>query len=131
MGLTMIVWVYMYAKRIPFIQANKLTDEQLQPAVFTQLQPPDVSNPSDNLKNLFEMPVLFYAVVVILFVTNGVDQLYVWLAWGFALLRVAHSAVHCTVNHVLTRFGLYAASSLCLWIMIARAGLQAFSTTTI
>ena len=69
--LTLVVWVYMYARRIPFIQNNNLTPGQLSPAEFARISPPAVSNPSDNLKNLFEMPVLFYALVLYLYVTHG------------------------------------------------------------
>ena len=36
-----------------------------------------MSNPSDNLKNLFEMPVLFYALSLYLYATSQVDGLYV------------------------------------------------------
>jgi hypothetical protein len=39
-----------------------------------------VSNPSDNLKNLFEIPVLFYALALYLFITNQVDVAYVTAA---------------------------------------------------
>ena len=44
----------MYAKRIPFINSLDLSDEDLRPSKFAEMQPPDVANPSDNLKNLFE-----------------------------------------------------------------------------
>ena len=53
MLLTMIVWIYMYARRIPFIMRSKITPEQLTPSELARLSPPEVANPSDNLKNLF------------------------------------------------------------------------------
>jgi hypothetical protein len=56
MFLTIIVWIYMYARRIPFIQSHRLTPEQLTPIEFARISPPAVSNPSDNLKNLLEVP---------------------------------------------------------------------------
>ncbi len=65
-----------------------------------QLSPPAVSNPSDNLKNLFEMPVLFYAIVLYLTRPLQVDGVYLGAAWVFASVRALHSAVHCTVNIV-------------------------------
>jgi hypothetical protein len=34
----------------------------LTPAKLAELSPPAVANPSDNLKNLFELPVIFYAL---------------------------------------------------------------------
>ena len=119
--LTFIVWFYMYARRIPFIVRNKLTPEQLTPIAFLKLAPPAVSNPSDNLRNLFELPVLFYAVVLYLHVTAQVDDSHVFAAWAFVAFRVLHSAVHCTINIVLLRFWLYVISATALWIMVFRA----------
>ena len=56
MLLTMVVWLYMYARRIPFILRNKLSPQQLTPVELARLSPAAVANPSDNLKNLFELP---------------------------------------------------------------------------
>jgi hypothetical protein len=125
-ALTAIVWCYMYARRIPFIRGANLTPDQLTALEFTRLSPPAVANPSDNLKNLFEIPVLFYAFVLYLYATGSVDPVEITGAWVFFALRTAHSAVHCTVNIVMLRFAIYAASTLMLWILIARAAWQQF-----
>ena len=61
LGLTLAVWLLMFARRVPFILS--LGDVDLSvPGELARLSPAPVSNPSDNLKNLFELPVLFYAV---------------------------------------------------------------------
>ena len=125
--LTLIVWIYMYAKRIPFIQANDLSPDQLRPDEFMRLSPPEVSNPSDNLKNLFEVPVLFYVLALYLFVSGQVDMTYLVASWIFVSFRVLHSAVHCTVNVVLLRFYLYLISTLAVWFIAGRAALRYFS----
>jgi len=66
----------MYARRIPFIQKDNLSPGQLTPIEFARISPPVVSNPSDNLKNLFDIPTLFYALVLYLYATNrGTDRL--------------------------------------------------------
>jgi len=127
MLLTLVVWVYMYARRIPFIVASRLTPAELAtPGVLAQRSPPSVSNPSDNLKNLFEMPVLFYALSLYLFTTNQVDGVYVVAGWVFAAFRVLHSAMHCTANVVIVRFWLYAISASALWFMLIRAAIAYF-----
>jgi hypothetical protein len=122
-ALTVVVWIYMDARRIPFIVRSNFTPEQLSPVELARLSPPAVSNPSDNLKNLFELPALFYALVLCLYVTNHVDATFVWAAWLFVGLRVLHSAVHCTFNFVPLRFWLYAAGSLLLGFIAVRAAL--------
>ncbi len=120
--LTLAVWLYMFARRISFIRGGGVSPDHLaEPGALARLSPPGVSNPSDNLKNLFEIPVLFYALVLYLFVTKQVDSIYVLAAWVFALFRVLHSAVHCTINIVMLRFYLYLASSLAVWFIAGRA----------
>jgi len=128
MFLTLVVWAYMYARRIPFINSLKLKPEDLaKPGELARLSPPAVSNPSDNLKNLFEIPVLFYALALFLFVTNRVDALYLAAAWVFVAFRAAHSLVHCTFNHVLLRFSLYLVAAVAVWFMLVRAALDYFA----
>jgi hypothetical protein len=120
MLLTFAVWIYMYSRR------SKLTVEELAPAGLARLSPPQVANPSDNLKNLFELPAIFYALVLYVYVTRQVDALYVGAAWIFVGFRFLHSGVHCTVNIVVLRFWLYSISALALWFMAGRAALHLF-----
>jgi len=127
MLLTLAVWVYMYAKRIPFIRSSHLRPEQLTALELARISPPAVANPSDNLKNLFEVPTLFYALALYLYVTRHVDTTYMAAAWVFVAFRVLHSAVQCTVNIIMLRFLLYVVSTLALWFMVIRAASHALS----
>ena len=125
MLLTLVVWIYMYVRRIRFLTSSKITPEEMAvPGALARVSPPEVSNPSDNLKNLFEIPVLFYALVLYLFVTQQVDATYVTAAWVFVVFRVLHSAIHCTINIVLVRFYLYLVSTLAVWFIAGRAALS-------
>jgi hypothetical protein len=125
--LTFVVWVYMYVRRIGFIRSRKLTPAEMAiPGRLAELSPPAVSNPSDNLENLFEIPVLFYALALTLFAAQQVDGLYVAAAWVFVGFRALHSAVHCTINVVMVRFYLYLISTLAVWFIAARAALHHF-----
>jgi hypothetical protein len=122
MLLTFVVWVYMYVRRIRFITGTKMTPADMaKPGELARISPAAVSNPSDNLKNLFEIPVLFYALALYLFVTRQVDGAYVTAGWVFVAFRALHSAVHCTINTVMLRFYLYLISTLAVWYMLARA----------
>ena len=127
MLLTLIVWIYMYARRIPFIRQARLSAAQLAPLEFARRSPPAVSNPSDNLKNLFELPVIFYALALYLFVTARVDAGYVAASWVFVIFRALHSAVQFTINLILLRFSLYCMAAAALWFMAIRAGLTLWS----
>jgi len=129
MVLTFVVWTYMYARRIRLIRSIGVDTQDLAaPGKLAALSPPAVSNPSDNLKNLFEMPVLFYALCIYLYVTDQVDALYVGAGWTFVAFRTLHSLVHSTFNRVMVRFGLYFVSSLALAFIVIRAAAVHFST---
>lgn len=54
----------------------------------------------NNFQNLFELPVLFYLIVMILIVTNQVAEIHIAMAWVFFVSRAIHSLVHLTSNYV-------------------------------
>jgi hypothetical protein len=128
MLLTLVVWIYMYGRRLPFIFSSGLDPKKMTPLELARLSPPQVSTPSDNLKNLFELPTIFYAVVLYIFVTRQVDASFVGAAWGFFLFRALHSVVHCTFNFIPLRFVLYVISAGALWFMVIRAGMSVWLT---
>jgi len=130
MILTLAVWVYMYARRLAFIFSSGLDPKQMTPLELARLSPPQVSSPSDNLKNLLELPTVFYAVVLYLFATNQVDAASVNAAWGFFVFRALHSVVHCTFNLIPLRFVLYVISAGALWFLVVRAATAAFGANT-
>jgi hypothetical protein len=126
MVLTLLVWVFLFIRRISFAQSNNIDIEEFKtPADIQALIPGDESASSNNLKNLFELPILFYAICLYLTVSLQVDSLYVNCAWAFLVLRTLHSLIHCTYNRVAHRFAVYALSGIALWIMVVRAFLSA------
>jgi hypothetical protein len=118
--LTFLVWLYLYARRIPEIMTSRIDPQQLRDRAEAHRLLPRSANPSNNLKNLFEMPVLFYAAILLALNLMFQDRLLVLLAWGFVAFRAIHSLVHCTYNNVNHRFISYAVSTLFLALMWAR-----------
>lgn len=126
MLLTALVWAYMYARRLTFIKTHRIPPQELTtPEKAATLLPESVALPANNLRNLLELPVLFYALCLFLYVTEWADGMHVASAWLFVALRAVHSAIHCTVNIVMLRFLSYFAAALVLWFMLARALLRA------
>ena len=60
--------------------------------------------PANNLANLFEMPVLFFALVPLLLATRSADVAEVGLAWLFVIARIVHSYLHVVAKNVRVRF---------------------------
>jgi hypothetical protein len=126
MVLTLLVWVVMFIQRVSFAQSNRLDIEQFKtPADVQTLVPAEVSGASNNFRNLFELPVIFYGLCLYLIVSGQVDSFYTNCAWAFLALRCLHSLIHCSYNRVAHRFGVYILSSLVLWVMVVRAFLAA------
>ena len=79
--------------------------------------PDEVCMPNRNLMNLLEIPVLFYAVCLMLYVTHTVDGLAVALAWVYVVLRCIHSFIHLSYNHVFHRFAVFATSNVVMALL--------------
>ncbi len=71
-----------------------------------------------NLINLFEFPILFYAICVVLYVSGKVDAYFVLLAYWFVGLRVAHSLYHIFINGFIGDMPLRALLWLPSWIIV-------------
>ncbi len=69
--------------------------------------------------NQFELPVLFYVLTVLAYVTHHAGILFVVLAWIFVIFRLLHASVHVTSNIVRLRGSLFAVSAVALAIMWA------------
>ena len=119
--LTFIVWFYMYVTRLAEIRRKRIDPQDLDTRIHSQSLLIDSPRQADNLKNLFEVPVLYYGLCLYLFVSGNVDSGYVVAAWLFFLFRAFHSVVHCTRNIVMLRFYLYSGAALSLWFMLGKA----------
>lgn len=64
--------------------------------------------------NLFEVPVLFYLLVIALFVTHQVDGFQIVMAWLFVGTRIIHSWIHLTHNKLLWRMRTFVAGVIVL-----------------
>lgn len=127
MIVTMVVWIYMYIRRGRYMFKNGIRPGDLAtPEAVGRVLPDEVNGPSNNLKNLFELPVLFYALCLFLFVAGRVDVVYLYSAYAFVILRAVHSLIQCTVNIVPLRFTAYVISSAALWFMIIHAAIGQF-----
>lgn len=83
-----------------------------------------------HFSNLWEIPVLFYAGCISLYVLGGVDPLSAWLAWGFVLLRLVHTAIVLINNSPPLRVGPYVLSGFCVFGLWAQVLMRAMSSET-
>jgi hypothetical protein len=126
---TMIMWIWMYATRIPAI--NKLpkpteagADQGWTGAMLENILPREVQWKAHNYNHLHEAPTVFYAVALALAMIGSGDGMNAKIAWVYVALRIVHSVFQATVNKVAPRFILFALSSLalmalCLHLLLA------------
>ena len=115
-GITAAVWLRLYFERIGEMRARRIRAQDIS----TKRQSAEILykvNASDNFSNLFEVPVLFYVLCILVFTTQLVTPFLLGGAWAFVALRGLHSLIHCTYNQVMHRFVAYLLSTLILFAM--------------
>jgi hypothetical protein len=125
---TMIMWVWMYATRLPAMSRAKIDGIKMVGTTGKGLREQLVaageekaSWVADNYNHLHEAPTIFYAVALVLAMIGQGDGLNATIAWGYVGLRVAHSLAQVIGNRVAIRFLLFALSSLVLMALVLHA----------
>jgi hypothetical protein len=72
-----------------------------------------------SFSNQFELPVLFYILTILEYVTHLAGLIFVVLAWIFVICRILQAYVHVTSNKIRVRGAFYAIGALVLAIMWA------------
>ena len=116
--LVFAVALRMFRTRIGEMRANRIRPHEVATSSQSAAKFQD-TRAADNFRNLFEVPLLFFALVAVALATKHTPQ---WLAvgaWLFVVLRVAHSYIQCTFNKVRYRFYVFAAALMllvALWV---------------
>jgi hypothetical protein len=113
------VWMTLVVQRYGHIRRNPPTAADLanREAAMRYFRPVEMSG--NNLANLFEMPVLYFALVPLLVLTGHGNGFQVALAWAYVLLRALHSYIHIGPKRVNPRFLVYLLSCAVLLAMWA------------
>ena len=113
-GLTFLVWLRMFQTRVGEMKRRRIHPQSVaQSAQMAQMV--EDSRAADNFRNLFELPVLFYAAMLLSIHAGIESTAMLVMAWVFVALRALHSYIHCTYNRVMDRFKAYVLSGFVLW----------------
>ena len=89
-----------------------VNDGRIKPSQFRENHAADEPAESlvvrNNIANQFELPLLFHACCIVLYVTQADNLPAVILAWLFVATRYAHAFVHVTSNSLRYRSPLFA-----------------------
>lgn len=124
---TLVMWLWMYATRIPAIVKARMRLDPNAPRGEQMAQlPPQVRWKADNYNHLMEIPTIFYAVALVLALLGDASSVSVGLAWAFVILRVVHSLWQALFNVIQVRFALFVLSTLPLFGLTFRAAQAVF-----
>ena len=108
-----VMWLWMYATRIPAMIAAKMKPDPNAPRGEQMAQlPASVRWKADNYNHLMEQPTVFYAIVITLVLLGSSGDTAWVLAWSYVALRVAHSLTQALVNKIELRFLLFVLSNI-------------------
>ena len=116
-ALVYTVWITLFVQRFLHMKANPPGREDFATGAAATRYFEPVEMPANNLRNLFEMPVLYFALVPLLLVTGQAGPVQVALAWTYVALRALHSFIHIVPKKVPPRFLAYLASTIVLSAM--------------
>jgi hypothetical protein len=121
-ALIALVWFWLTVERGRHIKRSPPSAEDFASgeAALRYFQP--VELPANNFRNLFEMPVLYFALVPLLMITHQANHIQVLLAWAYVVLRALHSFIHIVVRKVHIRAPVYwlsCAALMAMWIGFA------------
>jgi hypothetical protein len=99
--LAYIGWVFLLYAWLTVARQRAVKRGEVEYASFAHgEEPPDIDRITRNLANQFELPVIFYAVVVLLIATGRVTTIDVAAAWVFVAGRVIHTLVQTLTDNV-------------------------------
>ena len=124
---TLVMFIWMYITRFA---AMKRAGISLKGRVGTRggalegVIPDQANWKAHNYNHLMEQPTIFYAIVLALALMHFDAPINVYLAWGYVVLRIAHSLIQATVNVVTWRFLVFILATLCLIGLTTHAALR-------
>jgi hypothetical protein len=121
---TFVMWVWMYATRIPAMQKAGVDPAELSRTGAPLVLPPEVARVADNYNHLHEQPTIFYALALAAQLGGAADAANVGLAWAYVALRIVHSLVQATKNVIPLRFAVFSLGSLVLFVLLVRTALR-------
>ena len=99
--LAQIGWTFLLYVWLTIARARAVRRGEAAFAAFARGEEPhEVARITRNLANQFELPVIFYAVVVLLAATGRVTAIDIVAAWVFVAGRVVHTLVQTLTDNV-------------------------------
>jgi hypothetical protein len=126
--LAHIGWVSMLYVWLTIARQRAVRSGQIESSCFVlgRDEPLEVARITRNLANQFELPLIFYALVVLLVALGQVTLFDVIAAWVFVAGRVAHTLVQTLTDNVPLRGQVFMINFLAVVALAAHVAVLAF-----
>jgi hypothetical protein len=114
MLLTMLVFVRLINVKVRELKAGKV--DLPRRGLHEDAWPDSVLQVNNNIRNQFELPVLFYGASFILWGLEAVGVVALVLAWLFVASRIVHAWIHLGSNYIPNRRRMFTVG---WWILMA------------
>ena len=122
-GLTFLLYAWLTVERTRAVRSGAI---QYDCFVLGREEPLHIARITRNLANQFELPVIFYALVVLLVVLGRVAWIDVAAAWVFVAGRIVHTLVQTLTNNVPLRGRVFMINFLAVAVLAGHVALLAF-----
>lgn len=82
---------------------------------------------SNNIRNQFQVPVLFYVLCILFYSIDAVSAMVLYLAWAFVISRAIHAYIHMSSNYVPARFTVFTIGFIIMIVMVVFAAIALLS----
>ncbi|EIM29565.1 MAPEG family protein [Microvirga lotononidis] len=127
-AMTVLLLLWMGSSRAGSLRAGEVKVKDI--ALGERNWPTRILQVQNSYHNQFELPVLFYVLVVLALITRKADMLFVVMSWMFVASRLVHAAIHTTSNKVPQRFMAFVVGVLILVAMWVIFGIRVLAAET-
>jgi hypothetical protein len=116
-ALTFVLLMRLGSGRLRALKAGQT--KVLDIALGESNWPVDIAQVGNCFNNQFQLPMLFYVLVILALFLRKADLLFVIMSWIFVISRIVHAGIHITSNNVTQRFAAYTVGMVVLLLMWA------------
>jgi hypothetical protein len=107
--------------RLGQVKARAFAAGLIDPAVTAldnDAWPDEVRKVANNIRNQFQVPVLFFVLILALFARGSADIPALVIAWLFVASRLVHSYIHIGSNYVPNRTRVFTVGVVCVLVLL-------------
>lgn len=99
--MTLLIYVRLIKVKVRELRAGRV--DMARRGLHEEAWGESVLQINNNIRNQFELPVLFYVLCLVLWALDAVGVIALVAAWLFVASRLAHAWVHLTSNYIPNR----------------------------